>query len=136
MEELVVILIIVIIIGALLGGKSFGGTVRKGCGFIIFVVIIVALISALLYRSSETNPNNKEAASANSTPAYYIVKHDCQTYAKPDINSDTLGYIIEGEKLLVENANKFNYFYEISYQNGVIFYIKKESLKRAGPKNQ
>ncbi len=48
MEILVILLIIAIIIGALLGGKSFGGTVRKGCGFIFWFVLIVAIIGAFL----------------------------------------------------------------------------------------
>lgn len=52
METLIVLLVIAIIIGAILGGKSFGGTVRIGCGFLILLVIIIAVVGVILYSNS------------------------------------------------------------------------------------
>jgi hypothetical protein len=43
-----VALIGLVILGALLGGNSFGETVRKGCGFIIALVINLAILIAVL----------------------------------------------------------------------------------------
>ena len=129
MEILIPLLIVVIILGALLGGKSFGGTVRKGCGFILLVIIIVA-IGVIFYSQSESKkaPNNKEAVSSSNASAYFIVKQDCQTYTKPNIKSDISGHLEVGKELLVENINKFNYFYEVSDENGKNSYIRKECL--------
>ena len=120
MEILIPLLIIAIILGALLGGKSFGSTVRKGCGSLILLVIIIVAIGVIFYSQSESKraPHNKEAVSSSTTPAYFIVKQYCQTYTKPNIKSDISGLLEEGKELLVENVNKFNYFYEISDENG------------------
>jgi hypothetical protein len=128
--ELLTLLIVVIILGALLGGKSFGGTVRKGCGFLILVVIIIIAISVFFYWQSESkkDPNNKEAVSSSNVPAYFIVKQDCQTYTEPDIKSDISGHVEVGKELLVENINKFNYFYELSDEDGKKSYVRKECL--------
>ncbi len=123
-------MIVVIILGALLGGKSFGGTVRIGCGFLILLVVIIVAIGVVLYSRSESKkaPNNKEAVSSSNASAYFIVKQDCQTYTKPNIKSDISGHLEVGKELLVENVNKFNYFYEVSDENGKNSYIRKEYL--------
>ena len=130
METLIPLLIIAIIIGALLGGKSFGGTLRKGCGFLILLVIIIVTIGVIFYSLSESKkfPHNKEAVSSSTTPAYFIVKHYCKTYTKPNIKSDISGYLEEGKELFIENINKFNYFYEVSDENGRNSYVRKECL--------
>lgn len=47
MGDLVAILVVVIILGALAGGRSFGGTIRKGCGCLIWIVVIIAVITLL-----------------------------------------------------------------------------------------
>jgi hypothetical protein len=130
METLITLLIVIIIVGALLGGKSFGGTVRKGCGFLILLVVIIAAIGVFSYWRSESkmDSNNKEAVSSSDAPAYFIVKQDCQTYTKPNIKSDISGHLEVGEELFVENVNKFNYFYELSDENEKKSYVKKECL--------
>ena len=130
MEFLIVLLIIVVIFGAILGGKSFGGTVRTGCGFLILLVIIIAVIGVILYSQADSNnvPDNKEAVSSSNATAYFIVKQDCQTYTKPNIESDISGHLEEGKEILVENIDKFKYFYEISNLNGENIYVRKESL--------
>ena len=130
MEILVPLLIVVIIIGALLGGKSFGGTVRKGCGFFILLVIIIVAIGVIFYSQPESKkaPNSKEAVSSSNASAYFIVKQNCQTYAKPNIKSDISGHLEVGKELLVENVNKFNYFYEVSDENGKNSYVRKGCL--------
>jgi hypothetical protein len=128
MEALIVFLIVIIILGALLGGKSFGGTVRIGCGFFILLVIIA--LGIFFYSQSESNnaPNKKEAVSSSEASAYFIVKQDCQTYTKPNIKSDISGHLEIGKELLVENVNKFNYFYELLDENGKSSYVRKECL--------
>lgn len=45
MGALVILFIVVVIIGALLGGNSFGGTIRSGCGCISVVLIIIVLLA-------------------------------------------------------------------------------------------
>ena len=46
MELLVGLFILVVILGALFGGKSFGGTIRTGCGvLLLFVFALIVLIS-------------------------------------------------------------------------------------------
>jgi uncharacterized protein YpmB len=131
MEFLIVLLIIVIILGAILGGKSFGGTVRIGCGFLVILLIIMVIIGVILYSNSDSKrvPDNKEAVSSSNTTAYFIVKQNCQTYEKPNIESDITGQLEEGEEILVENVNKFKYFYEVSNENGENRYVRKECLK-------
>ena len=119
-----------IILGALLGGRSFGGTVRKGCGFLILLVIIIIAIGVIFYSRTESkkDPNNKEAVSSRNASTYFIVKEDCQTYTKPNIKSDISGHLEVGKELLVVNVNKFNYFYEVSDENGKNSYVRKECL--------
>jgi uncharacterized protein YpmB len=130
MEILIPLLIVIIILGAILGGKSFGGTVRKGCGFIILLIIIIVALGVIFYSESESknSPNNKEAASSSNASAYFIVKQDCQTYTKPNIKSNISGHLEVGKELLVKNVNKFNYFYEVSDEKGKNSYVRKECL--------
>ena len=113
MEFLIVLLIVVIILGALLGGKSLGGTVRIGCGFLLLLIVIAVVIGAILYTTSESNsnnsPNNRQEISPTNAKAYFVVKEDCQTYSKPDINSDISGNLEEGEEIFVENVNKYDH---------------------------
>ena len=128
MEALIVFLIIIIILGALLGGKSFGDTIRIGCGFFILLVIIATGVFFCSRSESNNAPNIKEAVSSSVVSAYFIVKQDCQTYTKPNIKSDISGHLEVGKELLVENVNKFNYFYEVSDENGKNSYVRKECL--------
>ena len=131
MQTLVILLIIVIILGALLGGKSFGGTVRKGCGFLILLIIIIAVaIGAILYSVADSNndPDNNEAVSRGNISAYFIVKQDCRTYTSPDIESDSAGYLVEGTEILVRNISKYRYFYEVPASEGKTSYVLKECL--------
>ena len=43
--EWIALLIIIVIIGALLGGNSFGETIRKGCGFLLVIILILLAIA-------------------------------------------------------------------------------------------
>ena len=132
MEVLMPLLIIVIIIGALLGGKSFGGTVRKGCGFIILLVIIFVVLGVFVnsQNNSKKTPENKEVISVGNNSAYFIVKENCQTFIKPNIESNVSGNLETGKEFFVEAINKFNYFYEITDQNGKKVFVRKKCLKR------
>jgi hypothetical protein len=93
------------------------------------IVIIIAVLGAIIYAVSEYNdaPNNTEAVS--SSPTYFIVKQDCQTYTKPNIESEISGHLDEGEELLVKNTNKYKYFYEVSNDDGETSYVRKDYLR-------
>lgn len=45
---LIGIFVLVVIFGALAGGKSFGGTVRKGCGCLSILLILVTALSLFM----------------------------------------------------------------------------------------
>ena len=47
MELIVGLFIVVVILGALFGGKSFGGTIRTGCGILILLAILLVVIGAM-----------------------------------------------------------------------------------------
>jgi len=115
MEILIPLLIVLIIIGALLGGKSFGGTIRKGCGFLIFLLILGAVIGVLWTDDDSAN---------------FFASENCQIYSKPNIESDTSGNLEIGKEFFVDDINKFNYFYEITDENEKKVFVRKECLKR------
>lgn len=116
--DFLVILGIIILLGALIGGKHFGDTVRKGFG--CFVLLLVVLIGILIFNFSQTNEDSppKEEFSSSKDYAYFIVKHNCETYTKPNKNSEISGYLDAGQEIYIENMNKFNYFYEVNEDNG------------------
>lgn len=127
---LLVFFIIVVIIGALLGGKSFGGTIRKGCGFFVMLVIIAIAMSVYSSRIDlENGPENQEVSSTVDKSARFVVKENCQTYTQPNIKSDSSGNLENGRDLFVEDINKFDYFYEITNGNGKKEFVRKECLK-------
>ena len=130
--EILVLLIVVIIIGALLGGKSFGGTVRKGFGFFLWLVIIAIAVVVFFYSQtdSEKTADEQEVISTSDNLTYLIVKENCQTYIKPNVESDVSGNLEIGKEFFVEDINKFNYFYEITNKNGKKAFVMKEFLKR------
>ena len=47
MEVLVGLFILVIVLGALVGAKSFGGTIRAGCG-VLLLLIALAIAFAIV----------------------------------------------------------------------------------------
>lgn len=130
MGTLLPVLIVVIILGALLGGKSFGGVVRKGCGFLVLILVVILTIGVIIYSQSDSQeePETKEAIKAGNRSTYFIVLQDCQTYTKPNIESTVSGGLDIGDEFFVENVDKFNYFYEISDGNGISTYVRKECL--------
>ncbi|MBZ9731188.1 hypothetical protein LB467_15950 [Salegentibacter sp. JZCK2] len=127
--EILVLLAVVVIIGALLGGKSFGGTVRKGCGFLIMLLILGVIAIAIFYYS-RTDTEGQEAISTTENSTNYIAKENCSTYSKPDIESTSEGSLEIGKNYFVKDNDKFNYFYEITFQNGVKLFVRKECLER------
>lgn len=132
MELLVLLLIVVIIIGALLGGKSLGGTVRKGCGCLILLAVITIAVSVFYYSQTDSKETHedKKSFSATNNSVYFIVKENCQTFIKPNIESDVSGNLEIGTEYFVEDINKFNYFYEITDKNGRKSFVRKDCLKR------
>ena len=132
METLIPLLIVAIIIGAILGGKSFGETVRKGCGFLIMLLIIALVIAvfSIILTNSEKDTENQEVISTADNSAYFIVKKDCQTYIKPNIESDVTGSLEIGKSFFVEDIHKFNYFYKVIDENKNKTYARKECFKK------
>ena len=132
MTILIPLLIVVIIIGALTGGKSLGGVVKKGCGFLAFIVSLTIVVIAILFAisASENTPNTNEEGTSSSASAYFIVAQDCATYTKPNIESDVSGGLDIGDAFFIENVDKFNYFYEIADESGKKAFVRKECLIR------
>lgn len=128
MELFVIILIVVVIIGALLGGRSFGGTIRKGCGFIVFLFLIIIGASLYLYWINN-DPAPSEEVSPIIKSGYFIVKQNCGTYEKPNIDSEISGYLETGQELYIKNINKYKYFYEFNKEDGKKSYVLKDHLR-------
>lgn len=128
-------LVIIIIIGALLGGKTFGETLKKGCGFIFIMIILLALGIGLLfyyYKVSDKaveNENHKTNLSTDNS-TYFIAQKNCRAYQKPDIQSKIIDSIEIGEDFFVKETNKFIYFYKVEDAEGKILHIQKECLKK------
>lgn len=122
-----VLLIVIIILGALFGGKYFGDTIRKGCGCLVLLLVII-IGAIIIYISEDSTPQEK--ASSSNDYGYFIVKQNSETYTKPNKNSEISGYIESGQELYIVNVNKFNYFYEVSEDNGSKSYILKDNLRR------
>jgi hypothetical protein len=128
MEILIILLVVIVIIGALLGGKSFGGTIRKGCGFIILSIIVVLGLIILWPSEPQSDTDRRELDSSNNASTYYIVKEDCQTYTKPDIKSNVSDSLVKGEVLMIRNPSKYKYFYQFTDENGTVLYVRKQNL--------
>ena len=127
--EVLVLLAVVVIIGALLGGKSFGGTVRKGCGFLIMLLILGIVVIGILYYI-RTNPADQESIPTLENSPNYIATENCTTYSKPDIESTSEGSLETGNDYFVEDSSKFEYFYEITFKNGEKLFVLKGCLER------
>lgn len=127
--EILVLLTVVVIIGALLGGKSFGGTVRKGCGFLI-MLLIIGIVAIGIFYYSKTNSEDQETISTIENLTNFVAKENCDTYIKPNIESASGGSLEIGKDYFVEDRNKFNFFYEITINNGEKLFVRKECLKK------
>ena len=127
--EIVVLLAVVLILGALLGGKSFGGTVRKGCGFLIMLLIIGIIVIGIFYYSKPDTENQESSPTLENSPNYIAIEN-CITYNKPDIESTSEGSLETGNDYLVEDSSKFKYFYEITFKNGEKLFVRQECLER------
>ena len=132
MGVIITLLIVAVIIGALLGGKTFGGTVKRGCGFLVVLVLLAATGGAyILWKNySERIRENQEVISIGDNSAYFIVTDTCPTYVKPNIESHVYGSLEAEKEIFVETIDKFNYFYEISDETGKRVFVRKECLKR------
>lgn len=125
MEALVFLLIIILFIGAILGGKSFGDTFRKGCGCGI-VLFILTILMIMFFMS---NPFQVQEINQNETNTYFHVKSDCNIYAKPDKNSEIIDYAFAGDKVYILKPNKYNYFYELENEDESKGYILKGKVE-------
>ncbi len=127
--EIILLLVVVIVIGALLGGKSFGGTVRKGCGFLI-MLLIIGIIAIIIFYYSRTDTEDQKAISTTENLTNYIAKENCTTYSKPNIDSTAEGNLERDKDYFVKDSSKFKYFYEITFQNSEKVFVRKECLER------
>jgi hypothetical protein len=129
-----IFLIVLIIFGALVGGKNLGDTVRKGCGCFIFLLILIigaiTIIYTITISETKKDSNSQEKVSTSNNNTYFIVKQNCETYTKPNKKSKISGYLESGEELYIKNINKFNYFYEVTENNGEKSYILKGYLRK------
>lgn len=51
--EIIVLAVILLAIGALLGGKNFGDSFRKGCGCMTITIFILAIILVIIFAISK-----------------------------------------------------------------------------------
>ncbi|MFM8342428.1 MAG: tetratricopeptide repeat protein, partial [Methylomonas sp.] len=68
MVALVILIIVVVIVGALFGGESFGGTIRTGCGTLLFLLLLSIFIVFFVLTYSGNSKNlefNKPQALEN-----------------------------------------------------------------------
>lgn len=129
--EVITFLAFVILIGAILGGNTLGGTVRKGCGFLALVIVLGSILLMVLQNLDERKiPDDKEVITTVDDSVYFEVKNDCPTYVRPNIESEISGGLIIGEEYFVEEADKFNYFYEITDNSGEKVFVRKPCLER------
>ncbi len=132
--EILVLLAVVVIMGALLGGKSLGGTIRKGCGFFILLLILgIVALGILQYLSADsksTQDEEKEVILTSDNSPNFVAKENCKTYPEPNIESVSSGNLEIGKDYFVKDSNKFNYFYEITFENGGKLFVRKECLER------
>ena len=128
--EIIYLLAAAIIIGALLGGRTFGETVRKGCGCMAVVLLIFLGLFAFLVIIPNAEPTYDPVEEA----AYltFIATDNCTAYASPDISSNVVGELESGRKYVVQNADRFQYFYEVARSDDIIQYVRKECLTREG----
>jgi outer membrane protein assembly factor BamE (lipoprotein component of BamABCDE complex) len=129
MEGIIFLLIVIIIFGALLGGKTFGGTVRKGCSLLLAVLLVLFGAYFFLNSNAEEDSTHSDTIPTIIEKSNYISKHKCALYEKADINSEVIRYIEEGEYFNVRDKDKFNYFYEVFDDDLGHCYILKDDLK-------
>lgn len=118
--------------------KNTSGKTKRRFGVITLLIIIFSSIGTILYFQSKPGfqPESssvilkKKAASSSSPTNYFIVKEDCPTYTKPNIESSISGYLVIGNEIHVENVNKYKYFYQVPDKNGKKRYVKKECLRK------
>jgi hypothetical protein len=130
MGTLISILVVVIIIGALLGGKGFGGVIRRGCGFLfVLLLILVAIVFAGIYYDSRFGDRNNQPFRRDQVNeekgGTFSAKETCPVYAKPNIESDTLWFLEMGTEVKTEDPDKFNYFYKLKDEKA---YVRKTCL--------
>jgi uncharacterized protein YgiM (DUF1202 family) len=130
MGFLVGIFVIVVILGALFGARSFGGTVKRGCGILFLIASIGTLLLLFLISSSNTADEPQEVVYTEDSSTTFVVDKSCVLYSKPNIKSDSVGVTKGGDTYEVEDADRYKYFYKLSYDHGSTFYVRKECLRR------
>lgn len=123
--EFLILLVIVIIIGALLGAKTFGGTVKRGCGFILIAVLL--LVALFVYQCGDGSQDPQEPDRESTA---FIAFKACVCYQRPDVKSDSLDLLSEGDTAWVEAPGKFKYFYKFKKRSGKAVYVRKNCLEQ------
>ena len=130
MGFLVGIFVIVVILGALFGARSFGGTVKRGCGILFLIAAVGTLLLLFLISSSRTTGEPQEEVSTEDSPTTFVADKSCVLYSKPNIQSDSVGVTKAGDTYEVEDADRYKYFYKLSYEHGSTFYVRKRCLTK------
>jgi hypothetical protein len=127
-----ILLVIVVLIGALLGGESFGGTIRKGCGFLFLVGIGLIVLSLFtcprlnMDDAGETDTKYQVPASSER----FLVQQSSPLYSKPDVQSDTMAVLRIGDEVVVPDPDRYTYFYWMHTAAGLDGYVRKDCLKK------
>lgn len=121
--DFLVLLGIIVLIGALFGAKSFGGTIRVGCGLLILLAIGIFVLILLF---GESNSNENGSGKQSPTAKTLTATDTCLIYIEPDINSNSIGRLSVGQSFQVQNPSRYKYFYRIQDT----LYVRKECLDK------
>lgn len=123
------------LLGALLGGRSFGETLRKGCGClsaILFLAFLAAFSLFLIGLSAEdATPDPVRRTHPGSTT--YRVSRSTPAHVRPDIRSDTLLLLTPGTRLVVDDPERYRYFYGFFTSEGLRAYVLKDQVTHTEP---
>lgn len=123
------------LLGALLGGRSFGETLRKGCGCLSGILLVAFLGTLTVFliglSAEDTPPAPVPRARPDAGP--YRVTRATPAHARPDIRSDTLLFLEPGTPLRVEEPERFRYFYGFTTGEGQRAYVLKDRVAATDP---
>jgi uncharacterized protein YgiM (DUF1202 family) len=96
--------------------KKVFNLIKKGIEFFIIVIFLSMIYNYIssIFSKDESN---------------FSATKNCQTYSKPNIKSNTLEKVNIGDKFIVEDVDKYQYFYQIKDMDDSRVFIRKECLK-------
>jgi len=99
--------------------------VKRGCVFILIAVLL--LVGLFVYQCSDGSRNPQDTARESTA---FIAFKACVCYQRPDVKSDSLDLLSEGDTAWVESPGKFKYFYKFRERSGKTVYVRKNCLER------